>query len=267
MNPRTIKRYGWNRDHLDPRDKSFNLEEPIKQPHELPSKFTWRPEMPPVYNQLELGSCTANGNAAVFERQEMKQDEAAVTPSRLFIYYQERVYEGTVNEDSGAQVRTGIKVLVNEGAPAESVWPYDIQKFAEKPPQAAYLEAKKHEAIKYQRIQPGGAGAPLRTAIAEYGPVVFGFIVPEMFEDETRWNPRTEALPLPSARENYIGGHCTVLTGYDWTRERFPFDAFEVRNSWGDEWGDGGYFWIRAGWVSEPHRELSSDFWLVTRTS
>ncbi|MDE2103937.1 MAG: C1 family peptidase [Patescibacteria group bacterium] len=222
--------------------------------------------MPPVYNQLALGSCTANGNAAVFERQEIAQGEPAITPSRLFVYYCERELEGTVASDSGAQVRTGIKVLASQGAPPESVWPYDIGSFAVKPPAEAYAQAKKHEAISYQRVLTGGPGAPLRTAIAEHGPVVFGFVVPERFESPT-WNPATEALDLPLPGEQYLGGHCVVATGYDFSRTMFPFDVFEVRNSWGEEWGNGGYFWMQAAWLAQPQLGLSSDFWLIKRVS
>jgi C1A family cysteine protease len=75
--------------------------------------------MPPVYDQGELGSCTANAIAAILEHQEMRESEGAITPSRLFIYYGERAIEGTIKEDSGAQIRDGIKVVAGEGAPPE----------------------------------------------------------------------------------------------------------------------------------------------------
>jgi hypothetical protein len=43
----------------------------------------------------------------------------AFTPSRLFIYYNERVIEGTVAHDAGAQIRDGIKAVAKLGAPPE----------------------------------------------------------------------------------------------------------------------------------------------------
>jgi len=171
---RKIKRYGWHPDLPDHRDRIYNLERKVYRSEELQPVYSLRQQMPEVYNQGQLGSCTGNGVAAVLEHTESKQGEASVTPSRLFIYYGERVIEGTVAQDSGAQIRDGIKVVATEGAPPESLWPYDIEKFAEKPSAAAYEAAKQHEAIQYLKVLPGTAGSPIRSPIQEGLPVVFG---------------------------------------------------------------------------------------------
>jgi len=122
--PRKIKGYGWHADLPDPRDRIYNLEDEVKLASALPTKVDLSPQMPPIYNQLQLGSCTGNGIARVLEYGAITQGEPAVTPSRLFIYYGERVIEGTVSQDSGAQIRDGIKVVVKQGAPPETDWPY-----------------------------------------------------------------------------------------------------------------------------------------------
>ena len=122
--PRKIKRYGWRPDLPDPRDRIFNLEERISLGSALPAKADLGAHMPPIYDQGQLGSCTANGIAACLEYDAIRQGEAPVTPSRLFIYYNERVIEGDVSTDAGAQIRDGIKVVATEGAPPESEWPY-----------------------------------------------------------------------------------------------------------------------------------------------
>ena len=92
--------------------------------------------MPPVYDQGQLGSCTANAIAAAVDFQNHRQDQQWLTPSRLWIYYQERVIEGTVSQDSGAQIRDGMKAVAKLGVCPETDWPYDIGTFADKPPQA-----------------------------------------------------------------------------------------------------------------------------------
>jgi len=66
----------------------------------------------------------------------------ACTPSRLFIYYHERGIEGTVTQDSGAQVRDGIKSVVTLGAPPETDGPYEMKECAGTPPSLAYADAK-----------------------------------------------------------------------------------------------------------------------------
>ena len=264
MTPRKVQRYGWRPDFPDSRDRSYNLDERILKAAQLPAKFSLRDKMPKVFDQGQLGSCSANGIVAVLMAAGMKQGEAELMLSRLFVYYGERVIEGTVNEDSGAQIRDGIKVIASEGAPPESEWPYDISQFTVKPPAQAYTVAKKHEAIEYQRINPLSPGAPLRTALFNGHPIVKGFSVPERFESPS-WNPATEYLPLPSPEEGFIGGHATVTTGWDFSLTRFKVPVFEERNSWGDGWGAGGYYWSDARWLWNP--ELSSDFWVIRRSS
>ena len=135
---RKQKHYGWRPDLPDMRDYLFGVQ-PLKA---LPQTVSLRKKMPPVYDQGQLGSCTANSIAAVLEFNEMRQAEAdATTPSRLFIYYNERAMEGTIRQDSGAEIRDGIKSVAQLGAPPEKEWPYVIDKFARKPPANSYREA------------------------------------------------------------------------------------------------------------------------------
>jgi C1A family cysteine protease len=264
---RKIKGYGWRPDFPDHRDRIYNLERAVSKAVELPSVFSLRSQMPAVYDQGQLGSCTGNGVAAVLELAESSQGKGSATPSRLFIYYNERVLEGTVEQDSGAQIRDGIKVVATDGAPPEDpYWPYDIAQFAVKPSQQSYAEAKKYEAIEYLRVLPGDAGSPIRTPINAGHPVVFGFSVPAMFESSS-WDAATQFLPLPAKDEQSIGGHCVVVIGWDFSLQRFPVNVFEIRNSWGAGWGDEGHFWMDARWLYDPTLGLSSDFWVIDRVS
>ena len=83
---RTQKRYGWRADSPDMRDYLLAVE-PAKS---LPRRASLRTGMPAVYDQGQLGSCTANSIGAILEFNELKQAESdAGTPSRLFISYNE----------------------------------------------------------------------------------------------------------------------------------------------------------------------------------
>src|SRR5208283_5132068 len=97
-----IKRYGWVPDLPDHRDHMYAA--PGEVVSQLPSQVDLRNQCPPVYDQGELGSCTANAIAAAMEFERIKQNLPDFLPSRLFIYYNERVIEGTVNSDGGAQI-------------------------------------------------------------------------------------------------------------------------------------------------------------------
>ncbi len=247
---RTQKRYGWRPDHPDLRDFLLAVE-PLKA---LPAKISLRAQMPPVYDQGQLGSCTANSIGAILEFNELKQGEAdATTPSRLFIYYNERAMEGTVAQDSGAEIRDGIKSVAQLGAPPETVWPYVISKFARKPPATAYRAALQHEAIRYARVAQSQVA--IQSVLATGYPISFGFTVYESFENGVGSNG---IVPMPTPHENTLGGHAVVAVGYKEIRGQL---YFECRNSWGDGWADHGYFWLPAAYVTSP--DLARDFWVI----
>jgi Papain family cysteine protease len=243
--------YGWVRDLPDTRD--FLYAAPlIRFPQGLPTSIDLRSECPPVYNQGQLGSCTGNGIAAAIEFDQRKQGNKEFVPSRLFIYYNERVMEGTVNQDSGAQVRDGIKSVATLGAPPETDWPYDIKKFADKPPPAAYADAKMDLVSSYARVAQDPT--QMRGCLAEGYPFVLGFTVYESFESETV--AETGIVPMPAPGENVVGGHCVIAVGYDDTRR-----TFIIRNSWGTDWGINGYCLMPYEYLLDAH--LASDFWTI----
>jgi C1A family cysteine protease len=254
---RKVARYGWRPDLPDHRDHLFGVE---LAPAELPLKVDLRESgyMPPIYDQGQLGSCTANAAARLVEFDEAKQGQAVSTPSRLFIYYYERVIEGTVNEDSGAELRDAAKVLAKQGVPDESLWPYDIARFTEDPPDPIDTEAFKRRALVYRRVTPGHGR--LRAALASGFPVMFGFAVPESFESSQMADGGDPLLRLPEPGERIVGGHAVAIVGYDFTTHP---RRCTVANSWGAGWCREGYFEMDADWFD--HSELASDFWIITK--
>jgi C1A family cysteine protease len=119
----------------------------------LPPKVDLRSQCPAVYDQGESGSCTGNAIAGAMEFDLLKQkQETDFVPSRLFIYYNERVIEGTVNDDADAMIRDGIKSVAEQGACNENEWPYDTNQFSAKPSDQCYTDAKQFEGLKYERV-------------------------------------------------------------------------------------------------------------------
>src|SRR5436305_1889941 len=147
--PRRIQRFGWIPDLPDHRDLLFAAPSPIQK--DFPPKADLTLRCPPVYDQGELGSCTANAIAGAIEFDLLRQKLKDFTPSRLFIYYNERVIESTIASDSGAQIRDGIKSVASVGVGAESEWPDDVAKFADKPGGQCFADATKHKVVLYDR--------------------------------------------------------------------------------------------------------------------
>jgi C1A family cysteine protease len=219
----------------------------------LPVAVDLTPGCPPVYDQGELGSCTAQAIAAAIEFDQRKQQQTEVfVPSRLFIYYNERAIEGTLDEDAGAMLRDGIKSVNTSGAPHEQLWPYAIAQFRTRPPRAAFTDGSRHRALTYQRV--ARSLPQMKGCLASGYPFVFGFTVYESFESATV--ARTGDAPMPAPDEVLLGGHAVLAVGYDDHTSRFL-----VRNSWGPDWGRQGYFTLPYAYLLDPH--LSDDFWTI----
>src|SRR3989442_14199359 len=99
----------------------------------LPASIDLRPQCPGVYDQGMLGSCTANAICGAIEFDRLKEKLTDFVPSRLFIYYNERVIKGTVTSDRGAQIRDGIKTLASQGACPQPELPGYVTKLTQKP--------------------------------------------------------------------------------------------------------------------------------------
>jgi C1A family cysteine protease len=246
-----IKWYGWRPDLPDHRDFRYSV--PRRLLVRLPSKTDLRKFCPPVYNQGNLGSCTANAIGGAFEFGQMKQDKKKdFLPSRLFIYYNERVMEHSVNFDSGAAIRDGMKSVNQQGVCPEKMFPYNIEKFTLKPSLACYRDALNHQVLSYHRIDR--SLAQFRGCLAEGFPFVFGFTVYSSFESEVV--ARTGKINMPKKDEDVLGGHAVMAVGYDDSANRFI-----VRNSWGADWGLKGYFTMPYDYLTDEN--LSDDFWTI----
>jgi len=249
MGIKAIKGTGWKRDVPDERDYKFSLPEGIRA-MALPEKVDLSPLMPEVWDQGELGSCTANAIGAIMAYNNTKAKKRKYTPSRLFIYYNEREAEGTINEDSGAMLRTGLKTVNGLGVCLESMCPYKIAKFKNKPTGTAYKNGLLHKAVRYERLNQDLD--TLKGCLASGEPFVFGFIVYSSF-DNTGVNG---IMPMPQPGEKEEGGHAICAVGYDDTDR-----TFLIRNSWGTEWGLKGHFKMPYDFVTD--KNYCWDFWTV----
>ncbi len=277
---RKIKGYGWIPDIPDYRDHPYNP--PRELLEKLPADASVRRNCPPVYTQGDLASCTANAIAAAIEVAQRKEDVPhPFLPSRLFIYYNEREVEGTVRFDRPAMLRDGIKSVAAEGVCQEILWPYDAERFAERPPDKCYRGAQQHRIGRYERLRQ--ELDHMKACLAEGYPFVFGFAVYESFEDPNGVAKTGHALRPLKRRgqgeperppghlwgdkpDRQIGGHAVLAVGYE-DRVEEEEDAvraggwFWVRNSWGPNWGSEGYFTLPYDYIS--NHGLAHDFWTI----
>jgi len=258
-----MHKFTWKRDLPDFRDIHYTNKHNYKI-EMLPAAVDLRPKCSPIENQDQLGSCTSFSLAGALEFLEERDLAAKIasaevfgstfTPfSHLFIYYNERDMEGTVNEDAGGQIRDGIKTLATLGGCSEIVWPYDESKVFDRPSDAAYQEALQHKISLYMRLD---TLSDIKHCLAEGYPVCFGFTVYESFEGPEV--ATTGVVPMPTMLDSCVGGHAVLAVGYDDAEQ-----VVLVRNSWGSSWGLQGYFKLPYAYISNP--DLASDFWTIRR--
>jgi C1A family cysteine protease len=251
---RSVKRkYSWIPDRADPRDRLYQVPRRFLG---LPLKIDLQNWCSPVEDQGPLGSCTGNASVGALEFLELKADPHRAgygDLSRLMAYYNGRAIEGTVRQDAGCEIRDVVKGLAKWGTCVESLYPYDVKRFTRKPTPVAYASALPRRITTYHRIV--GLDA-MRACLAEGYPVIFGFTVYESFEgDEVA---RTGVLQMPSAGERELGGHAVLAVGYDDGAQRVI-----VRNSWGMDWGQKGYFTMPYAYIKNA--SLSDDFWTIRK--
>lgn len=260
--------YNWRPDLPDKRDFLYSAHPLTEKPIMLSRSVDLRPQCSSVVNQGQIGSCTGNALAGAIEFIELQQlgddiddslqneiflDGKFASVSRLFIYYNERWLEGRTQEDSGATLRDGVKSLTQWGVCKESDWKYSESNLFKQPTEQIYEAAKPHSISVYLRIQ---TLLDMRQCLASGFPFVFGFSVYESFESPEV--ARTGVMPMPYRDESLLGGHAVMAVGYDDARE-----VLLVRNSWGREWGQKGYFEMPYAYVED--RSLSQDFWTIRK--
>lgn len=247
---------GWKRDKSDARDYKLKALSPMPGAKlARPSTVDNSKKCTAIEDQGQLGSCTAHMFAGIIEYNDVrwlpKPDRKRA--SRLFHYYATRLLMGTVNEDSGAEIRDSIKAGVQYGVAHETIWKYNVAKFTDKPDDKVWADAAARKITSYHRIDDGDLETMKQTLAAGYV-IGFGFEVHSNFMSQEM--ATTGELHKPGPTDAVEGGHAVVLVGYDDVKQ-----AFKVRNSWGKTWGQKGYFWMSYDYVADT--SLCNDFWVV----
>ena len=236
----------WKADKIDTRDYKYQITAKASL-----NIVDLRNYCSPIEHQGSLGSCTGQAIASAIELLN-KRNGNYKDISRLFIYYYERLILGTVNYDSGAYIRDGIKATNHYGASLESYWPYNIKKFKQEPIAEAKNDALKRKVTRYERVNNFNGCID---ALTNGYPIIMGFTVYTSFMSANV--AKTGNMPYPNTkREKLLGGHAVLLVGYNKTKK-----VFIARNSWGTNWGDGGYFYMPFNVVTNT--SMSSDYWII----
>jgi C1A family cysteine protease len=222
----------------------------------IPPVLDNSPKCSPIEDQGQTSSCTAHAIVGRLENLEIVEKEVFTRLSRLFVYWNERDKEGDTNEDGGAMISDGVMSVCTTGVCQESLWPFNTNEMFTKPNAAAFADAVHHKGLQFHAVNQ--TQDDLVHCLAAGNTIVFGITVfSSMESDEVA---QTGLVPMPTADDQCMGGHAVLIVGYDLKKR-----LFRIRNSWGPNWGDHGYFYLPFEYVLNP--QLASDFFLITKIS
>jgi C1A family cysteine protease len=241
------REYNLKKQEQDERDYKLSAVIDVHPNVKIPSKVDIRTKCPPVFDQGSLGSCTANAGVAA----RLMLDNLNANLSRLDLYYNERLIENTINEDSGANMRDIGNAISKYGICEETYFPYDVTKFTNKPTDVANTNGLKYKIKSYYSVKTTD---DIKNVLAvKQQPVLIGMAVYSSFESDAV--AKTGIVPLPKKKEQILGGHAVLVVGYDNVKKWFI-----VRNSWGSSWGDKGYFYLPYTYFTKGY---AYDFWVL----
>jgi C1A family cysteine protease len=265
---------GWHRDLPDMRDhttstetvasvlsKSAPLKKALKTP---PASIDLRRFCSPIEDQGPLGSCTANAAVGMLEYYERRTFGKHLDGSRLFLYKVTRDLLGFTGDD-GAYLRDTMKAMVLFGVPPERYWPYDPTRYNDDPTAFCFSYAQNYQAIDYFRLDPPNTPSDaalenIKANLAAGLPSMFGFSV---YSSMPPLGDGKGEIPYPSMGETLEGGHAVLAIGYDDAKKiGGKKGALRIRNSWGADWGEGGYGWLPYAYVESG---LADDFWSMVK--
>jgi C1A family cysteine protease len=210
----------------------------------------------PISDQYYLSACVANAVADSFEAQIAHRANKSPLEiedlSRLFIYWNARNLDTpSSNEDKGSRIRLALDAMARYGAPSEKTYPYDMAKVNERPTILAYREAIKNRISKFYKISEEDVRVEqIKQAISCGNPVIFGTKITNSFRTVN------DDSIIMKPEDGWIGAHCMCIVG--WSEDR---QAFEIRNSWGENWGVKGYCWMDKEYIAS---NVTTDIWAAT---
>ena len=204
--------------------------------------------MPPIDDQLSLGSCSADAIVAAMEFK-----YSGFIGSRLFLYYNERLLTHTVNSDSGSSVENGIHAATTYGVCEESFYPYHVNLFTVEPSKEAYENGLLYRIQGTKKLDRDMNA--FKNCLVDGLPFVASIIIYSSFEAHKL--PVSGILTLPRGTEDNLGGHAVLICGYDDTLQ-----CWILRNSWGPKWCKKGYCYLPYVYLMDS--TLATEFWAVT---
>ena len=249
-----ISRTGWlaNRENFSNIPQDISVSNTSTNTNSLPRIVSLKSIFPPIGNQGQYGTCVAwaagynlktalNAVENGWGSTELSRAANQTSPKDLWFTIPGSEKNTNCN---GTNFEAALDALILKGASSLSSVPYsNMGNCSGTSSGNANNKLANYRKIAYNYGLAGGSGSTgltqdnLKGYLAQGRPILFGAKLGDRF---MRWNNNSiissDTYNDPNMQHAY---HAMVLVGYDDNRE-----AFEVRNSWGDTWGDKGSIWV-----------------------
>ena len=228
--------------------------------YNLPSRISLKNYTPAVGNQGGSGSCVGWASAYAARTLAEKRQKQLSIPTSAFseafspAYIFNQIKTSKNSCEGGSTISEALSIMSTQGVLPALEFPYSDASCDRLPTIAEKISAASYKIKTYRRIASWDSvnqHIPIRRALASGHPVVIGMLVGETFMKheggntisftaEDRRLVTSKRLDRSIKLDDY-GGHALTVIGYD---DAFNGGSLEVMNSWGDDWGNDGYFWI-----------------------
>lgn len=239
------------------KDPGVEMDEAYSTQAALPEVVDLRDGFSPVGNQGQFGSCTSFATIKGLQEFLVKKQGRYEAQAPAYLWYQARRQTGGKGQDTGVPTEFAMKMLDAYGSVPEKEFPYlEASKQKDEAARKEFLERQPGGALetkgKKNRIMTGYKSvtklSAIRKGLADGVPVVLAMRVYSSIGK----TGKNGMLPMPTTKDEFQGGHAVIAAGYDNEKK-----VLIVRNSWGSDWADGGYFYMPYEYVKQGHVRLA----------
>ncbi len=233
---------------LDPKEfQKANIYESLDEDdtrNPLPEAANLQRYAPAVGNQGQQGSCVA-WSSAYAARTILESSRSNTNPDQL-VFSPAFLYNQIGLENcQGSYIQRAMDYMTKQGSVPYDQFPYTDQDCSRQPSGGLVQAASQFKMRGFNRLTKGNTEEldmrAIKENLAQGAPVVIGMMVGESFMQSMQGQDVWRAAPGDPSMMGF-GGHAMCVVGYD---DRQYGGSFLIMNSWGPEWGNNGFAWVR----------------------
>lgn len=223
----------------------------------LPERVSLQRYCPTPMNQGQQGSCVAWASAfaarTIIEAQRTGKNPNSIKFSPSFMYNQISLDHNTCQ---GSYIKLAMDNMTEVGAVPFNSFRYTDKECTTDPGSTLKAQANAFKIKGFQRLTEDGQPKvaevlAMKQNLAIGSPCIIGMMVGGSFMQNMMgkefWNPTSSDY-----NQSGFGGHAMCVVGYD---DFYEGGAFLLMNSWGTDWGKGGFAWVRYSDFKDFNKE------------